>query len=341
MKTLVLIFLLAIPSIFSQTPLTYNVKCPSDKKIKLKDVCAIYETEEKGDYNRTYYIKDECGKNERCKTQINTNYYQCQKTIERLSVGEKCSFDFDCVSNRCRDKKCTEYPSNSYCKAGRYAYNHECYDNLEENGDCTTRGVGCPAGYGCLGKTGKKFNCTKYHSLGQGQEVGAGNEKFCQSGYEKYGYCLKIGQITQECTKEKRECKFKVEGLSNITEITENCVSYYPENDKNKETLVCPYGGVKTALFEKFIERFNKLDFKKINKNEEGATYNNYYYDTQLKVLKETHDYFQQLNIRGFVDKDGNVLKDKKCEYNWYIQWMSSSFIKITSFLLGLLALLF
>ena len=54
------------------------------------------------------------------------------------------------------------------------------------------------------------------------------------------------------------------------------------------------------------------------------------------------YEYATHLKAAGIIDSDGNVIKDKKCEYEFIMKnYLHSNFIKLNTIILALFVLLF
>ena len=95
----------------------------------------------------------------------------------------------------------------------------------------------------------------------------------------------------------------------------------------------CPYGGGKTLVFRKYIDKFNELyDVDKLKKSQyfiEG--YFNEHELTELYIKYKNYEYLRAYEI---IDFEGNVNGLYSCEYDFIWTFIDSNYIKPNFFVI-------
>ena len=358
------ILFISYQKIFSLTqPFLY--KCLKDD-IKIKNLCAIEGVATEEDENSNImtnnylYIKKKCKDKQYCSNTDNSGLYFCFKKLKKRKIGEKCSVNEECYTNKCSmricqgtdfEGDCTDYPNS--CKPGMYCtysniYNKNiCVEYSKKNEKCgyfATLGYEkkCFSGFVCQEKDDNSGDtvCKNWGILEIGKVVT--DEKLCKSGislqdtdYDNKVKCVSVEEDS-ECDESTLICKPQVTGLGVnpdiTTEVSLNCFGGI------NNLYSCPITYGKTEIFEKYIERYNKVyDMEKLQKSQyfvEGS-----FNDRKLSEMYTKYVNYNYLYTYGFIDYDGNAEGLYQCEYDFIWRFLDGKIIKVhlLNFLFGIL----
>lgn len=348
MKKSIILFLflklLILTTEIDEIDIIFKGKC-EDKKAKT-DACLYELLDYDSKKHDKYAIFDKCGKNEYCSDDyysagicIDNNLYETRK------IGKSCNYDQDCETRSCVSNKCTaakegdkcsdiECETGLFCPRG-YLTDPKCtkYAKEGEKPDKTK----CIGGL-AVDNDGK---CAKYGSIEDGKELQSENELLCKSGLyhftEDYKYICDSIDTDPECNESGIKTKGK---WKDGTLIESGCVTK-EDYSGNKIHYHPYYSKLRSKFYEDFLEGYKDLDLDKINSNEK--------YSEWTDGLKSKHKekwilykYATHLKAAGLIDSDGNVIKDKKCEYEFIMKnYLHSNFIKLNTIILALIVLLF
>ena len=341
---------------------TVNYKCPDDKIHLKHDVCAIQEYDNS---DNILYIKKKCGKNKKCllsdsttisRTNKNVIYYQCQTSkLGLLKTGKKCSLDSECITNYCKDKKCStleECIDMTHCGKGKYCYKPNqsstgtCKNYISEGGECDSENW-CGNGLDCH-YTNSKGKCTKLYSLDVGTK-NVYNSELCKTGIissdgNKECVTFSSASIVHDDTENKDYCQAVCKNSNNNDvncEIIEDYINYDDVFTNTDGKVSCTYSKGKFDLVEKMKKRYDKIKLSKLLKKEIDYDYYSFYGDKKYAELKSVYDNYNLLLDRNFIKENGKKNGDKKCEYEFWKSTISSSFVNIyIGFILSLLGIL-
>lgn len=314
-----------------------------DDDLEMSDICGIGR-------DNMIYLGETCRWNQLCsKIESNspTDYYKCQKIVEKRHEGKRCKTDGDCLSGYCGGGECQlkEKCVNNYSceKEGYYCTkSNECKDFKKKNEGCELGDV-CEAGYGCnYFIPGLSYGkCRKYGSLNDGKPASDGI--FCKSGIiDNDGICVSVIQDS--------ECKYKGDNEQYYCSPTvDNGTSYYTiysECEPYKQNPICKVSKLKSSFFEDYIEKYKKMNTKRIMKKTKfrlSDENSRYFYNKNLLKKYFKYYYFEKLRAIGVMNEDGKIEKD--CEFDYYLKHFyetnRSSYIKFLAlFSFGLMSLL-
>lgn len=333
MSQKIISLLLILISLITLTKCNFPyVSC--EKKTKVHNICGVLLPDSFSNNNKMY-LKKNCEEDEICEvSNKETQFSICKKKIKLRDKGERCTFDLDCKGEMC-DGHCYTVGSGEICKnhfscePGYYCKDTggelKCTPLLSENENCKEDDVcepGTICNYPFTDSSGVvSGKCLKIGSLKDGKET---KEAFyCKSGLQYKDSCISISE-DGECNKNGKEytCTLKIIGF-NVTELTLECDNYYTEQ-------VCPFSQLKTKLFEKYVDKLNKIDLNKFNKNDKHRIEgNNTFYlddgDTYTAFIK--YNYYSELRNTGIMDKKGHI--DKNCEFKYILRTSSGNIIKV------------
>ena len=166
--------------------------------------------------------------------------------------------------------------------------------------------------------------------------------ELCKSGislqdtdYDNKVKCVSVEEDS-ECDESTLICKPQVTGLGVnpdiTTEVSLNCFGGI------NNLYSCPITYGKTEIFEKYIERYNKVyDMEKLQKSQyfvEGS-----FNDRKLSEMYTKYVNYNYLYTYGFIDYDGNAEGLYQCEYDFIWRFLDGKIIKVhlLNFLFGIL----
>ena len=336
--------LLIITTEFDKIEIIFKGKC-EDKKAKTGACLYIMPNYDSKNHNK-YAIFDKCGKNEHCDDKYNAGICIDNHFYEKIKIGKSCNYDQDCETGSCVSNKCTAAKEGEKCSViitcelGLYCP----YQNSNEP-KCIklAKEKEKPDKTECIGGLGldKDGKCAKYGSIDDGKELGDGDELLCKSGLshsteDRKTVCDSI-DIEPECNENgiKTKGKWKDGTLIENGCITEedylgNKIHYHPK-----------YSKLMSKFYEDFLEGYKDLDLNKINSNEKYSEWTNGW-KPKTKEKWFLYHYATHLKAAGIIDSDGNVIKDKKCEYEFIMKnnLLHSNFINLNTIILALIVLL-
>ena len=367
MKILIIIALITLIS-YSQSIDEYTTfSCP-DKKVKIgEDVCTVIEyVNDENDntkYYTNYYIKKKsCGKNKECNskgykynkvTKKTDELYTCQKKLRFLKIKKKCNYNAECYTGYCNNGKCAtldECTSNNefVCGPGKYCKFSTASSNT---GTCTAyskEGVEvdinyeecAPGLFSYYDSDKSKSYCKKYFSLDKGVDVSSYGydyhdyQKYCST-YQTYGgKCVEITEVDSSCSIKYDDGKTTIP----VTADDSNTNNLYQIiNGKRR----CLYSTAKKELKDEVVKRYNKIKLDKLLEKE-NCDYEDYLCDKKYAELESVYENYENLLYYGLIKDNGDKNKDKKCEYEFWRSFVSSSYVNICfGFFFTLLGLLF
>ena len=121
---------------------------------------------------------------------------------------------------------------------------------------------------------------------------------------------------------------------------TEQC-SCWTGYDGTKKCLVIDNNYItissfKTKVFRKFIEEYNEIDTKKLEKintedkysSSDNANLDGEKLDWDVYKLMLKYIYSVELHASGTIDDEGEVNEDKECEFEFIIKYLSTGYWK-------------
>ena len=343
MKALILFTLVALISCNGEVYFDATIlKCAEDK-IKIgEDVCVISQDVEDG--RKTYtisYIKKKCGKNQGCSATNFDKYdrksgtyysiYTCQLRFKLLNIGKKCNYNAECYSGFCKNGKCAAYDdgtcnTDENCEPDKYCdyVTEKCVDYIKEGEDCSGSFSLCQPGFLC-DDYGTK-TCKKYYSLGTGDDCYIDYQ--CKSNICYNDKCVEIESVDDKC-------------LVTFNDGTNKKIVSNQTTTANNGELTCNYAMGYKDLIANLIKRYNKVKLNKILENR-NCGYSDDLCDKKYSQLNYVNFFYPLLLHQGIIKENGERNKDKKCEYDFWISTISSSYINVCfEFVFVLLSLLF
>ena len=316
------------------TDFIFKAKCEDNKAKTGSCFYSIYDTKKE---SYEYAIFDKCGKGKKC---IEEGI--CVKYPEKIKNGKSCNYDKDCSSRSCINKKCVAAKEGEKCNGVGCEAGLTCYDDYKND----VRKCAKPAGEGtkpentnCLeglliDNDGK---CAKYGILDDGIELKSGFTQLCKSGlahYNKNKYICDSIDTEPICEKGsvlKTKGKWK-----DGTEIDNggDCLSKTDYNGVEK--IYYRYSKLQSKLYGEFLEAYKDLDLDKIN-SKEGS----FWLSGKVKEKYLLYENAPALEAAGIINSEGEVVDDKKCEYEFMIKHLHSSFIKLKTIIIAMIVLLF
>ena len=323
----------------------FKSKC-EDNKSKT-GACSYNIYDSKG--NLEYALFNKCGKGKRCDDGV------CVENLKYRKYGESCNYDNDCLTNYCKNNKCDVAKENEKCDngivcgSGLYCFRgliseRKCA-KLAKEGTKPDNNVECMAGFG-LDKDGK---CTKYGTLEDGDELGGGDELLCKSGLSHYNTDKK--KVVCDSIKTDPQCKngivTKKGEWNDGTPIDQDGYCDLETDYKGTEIEFYEISKLQSKFYGEFLEDYKDLNLDQINSEDKYASSSNSELIDTNKIKWKTYEkyrlyqYAPGLQAAGILDSEGNVVDDKKCEYDFLIKSLNSGFIKLKTILIALIFLLF
>lgn len=201
---MILSLLVILPAIsletYNNNNLCYQFSCDNSKLSRLYELCVTVYHDKKEiiftgcdsnenlfcNYTSNYYLPERLWTNQTC-YYLNVFTACDEDKISYLETGEKCCYNSECKSNKCKDSYCAGKAPDEYCltheecRPSTYCHLNYC-TRLKNIGDSCESDYECPIGAGCnLNK------CVKIFSLGSGNATS--DKKFCKSNFEIDGIC--------------------------------------------------------------------------------------------------------------------------------------------------------
>jgi len=313
----------------------FEAKC-EDKKSKTGS-CYYSVSDSKKESNE-YAIFDKCGKGKYC----DEGREICIKYPEKIKNGKSCNYDDDCLSGSCINNKCGAAKEGEKCESITCEAGLTCHYDSNGVKKCVKPAkegekpeyTNCIPGL-LIGDDGK---CAKYGILDDGSELKTRNTLLCKSGFAHFDKNGKFicDSISVDPKCEKRNV-LKTKGTwKEGTEIDANsgCIS---ETDYNGvEKVYYSFSKLQSTLYGEFLDAYKDLDLDKIN-SEEGSNW----LSGKVKEKKFLYEKAPALEAAGIINSEGKVVDDKKCEYEFMIKHLHSSFIKLKAIILVMISLLF
>lgn len=302
--------------------------------IEIKNVCGLaVPSSDPTDPNipSNFFAYKVCNRGQHCikvaENNQNIGFYQCVNDINLRKVGKKCTLDFECYSHWCDDGKCKRVAKGEKCFDSAEKIDRECDFGLEcdysdgvcvdmlKEGDLSIN-IGCPGFLGTDPNTGK---CAKFGTVKTGKECYQDESAMCET-----GLCLDTDGTGFKCVDSNKQDNAPWEIFVG-----------------GKKVRVKPDSKLKKKLFEKFLKDYNKEDFSKFyKKDKEGKVeYGFDKWQLRLKFLK--YDYAEELKTIGWIDEDGDIEIEKKCEFIFTMKnVLGSKFIGLSLFYTLLVSLI-
>ena len=344
---ILLIFLKLLIVISSDDDFIFKIKC-EDNKAKT-GACMYYlsNTDSKGNSISKYAIFDKCGKGEYCSFEDEV----CVENLEKRKIGKSCNYDNDCVTGSCVSNKCTANKEGEKCKSSSCERGLECHYESNNSYKCVKlvkEGEKIEASKPhCMNGLGvdKDNKCVKYGTVADKTEIGVSSPKYiCKSGFahlkydEHYNFYKICDSIKTEpvCGENGIKTNGKWSDDKDITDGCDTATDYTGANIYYNSK----YSNLKSKLFADFIDDYKDLDLDNLNTNEKYTSW----LDGMKQKTREKwllYEYANELRAAGIIDSDGKVIKDKKCEYDFLKKQLDSNYIKLSTIILALFALLF
>ena len=324
----------------------FKSKC-EDTKSKT-GACSYDIQDSKGNIEHALFNK--CGKGKRCSNGV------WVENLKYRKYGESCNYDNDCLTKYCKNNKCDVAKENEKCNAGIFCgsglycssfglINERKCAKLTKEGAKPDNNVECMAGFG-VDKDGK---CTKYGTLDDGDELG-GDELLCKSGL--YHYNTDKKKYVCDSIKTEPQCKNGI--VTKKGEWNDGTPIDYDGDCESetdyKGTEIEFYGisKLQSKFYGEFLDFYKDLNLDQINSEDKYASSDNDdLFDTNKIKWKayekyKLYEYAPALQAAGIIDSEGNVVDDKKCEYDYLIKnYLHSGFIKLKTIFIALIFLLF
>jgi len=346
-KYMILLIFLEFVLINSSDQYSFIFKSKCEDTKSKAGACSYDIYDSKG--NLEHAIFNKCGKGKRCDDEV------CVENLKYRKYGESCNYDNDCLTNYCKNNKCDVAKENEkcnydiFCGSGLY-----CFYGLTNEGKCAKlakegtkpdNNVKCMAGFG----VDKDDKCTKYGTLEDGDEIGGGDKLLCKSGLSHYNTDKK--KIVCDSIKTDPQCKNgivtkKGEWIDG-TPIDQDGYCKLETDYKGTEIEFYGISKLQSKFYGEFLEDYKDLNLDQINSEDKYASYSNYNLIDTNKIKWKTYEkyrlyqYAPGLQAAGILDSEGNVVDDKKCEYDFLIKSLNSGFIKLKTILIALIFLLF
>lgn len=349
----------------------FNAKC-ADKKAKWSGACYYHLYEKNSNreiIKNEHAIFDKCGKGKKCNLEEET----CEKDSNsgKREYDKSCNYNKDCLSNLCKNNKCSLLGEGDVCidsldnyiacKAGFacvFVYDSNGITGKNKCVKLIKEGVEPKDNEACMPglEKDKDGKCKKYGSIDVGAEV-VGNDLLCKSGLsgsnkdgnkrvcitlESDPTCNNDGEITSEIKSNEEQIIYPKDSPS------EHCVRI-TDSSGNDKYYFEGYTKLQHKLYEEFLKDYNELDLDKINLDDNyaspgsntgiGALIGKLEWKTRKKYY--LYKYANILKAAGIIDSEGEVVKDKKCEYDFLLKNLNSSFIKLNTIFIAMIALLF
>ena len=332
---------------FGDDDYIFKAKCPDDKT--KTNACFFTNTIISGSSSKTeYLIFKKCGKGEKCDYE-GRGICRDDDRKKKKKNGKSCNYDDDCLCRKCVSNKCTVKKEGEICfsSSGRYSCEAglTCYYSGSGDGKCVklilTDGTKCENSYCGQGLIfGPEQKCRKYGTIEDGAETT--DELLCKSGLsnQKDGktICDRI-ETDPICEDGKVKTAGKWAKGGDIP-VDTTCSSH--EDYNGNDIYYFSKSKLQSKLYEEFLEDYNDLDLEDLNTKDK---YFNMDFEDMLKwkTYKKylLYENAPALQAAKLIDSDGEVVSDKKCEYDFIMKnVLSSSNTKVGLLLLALFALL-
>ena len=328
-----------------------------EKKLKIKDICAISGSTKKylGPdiiYTNYLYLKSHCDKTEKC-YETEEGIFQCGKKILLQKIGDGCAINEECFTGMCSFGRCTSIPNDEdctvenipdnpekVCNPGHWCYEYDILNHLYkcvpfiEEGDYYDELSGKLCKIGMIPYVDETLfeKCTKIGSVEIGKispepimcksgfSLGYENEEIIQDDPSK-NKCFTI-LTDSKCEYSEYDnnyyCKPIVEGLDIFTvELEIMC-------ENINEVYVCPYTKGKENSFMDYISALNAIDINEVY-GDEHKYHLIGYGDNDLSKAYQKYKNYDELYAMGFINDDGSINKDKEDEWEFYWRFNNSN----------------
>lgn len=316
------------------TDFIFKAKCEDNKAKTGQCLYSIHDTK-KDSYE--YAIFDKCGKGKKC---IEEGI--CLKYPDKIKNGKSCNYDEDCSSRSCINKKCVAAKEGEKCDSVGCEPGLTCYiDNKNGVRKCAipakegTKPENTYCMEGLLRDNDDK--CAKYGILDDGSELKTGNEELCKSGlsHRNKDYKTICDSIETDPICEGSVIKTKGKWKDG-TEIGDYDSCDRKTDYNGVEKFYYRNSKLQSKLYGEFLEAYKDLDLDKIN-SKEGS----YWLSGKVNEKYLLYKYAPALEAAGIINSEGKVVNDKKCEYEFMIKHLHSSFIKLKTIIIAMIVLLF
>ena len=324
----------------------FKSKC-EDTKSKA-GACSYDIQDSKGNIEHALFNK--CGKGKKCYKGV------CMESLKYRKYGESCNYDNDCLTNYCKNNKCDVAKENEkcnngifcgtglYCSSSGLINEKKCAKLAKE----TTKADNtyCMAGYA----KDKDDKCTKYGTIEDGDDLEGGDDLLCKSGLSHYNTDKK--KTVCDSIKTDPQCKNGI--VTKKGEWNDGTPIDYDRDCESetdyKGTEIEFYGisKLQSKFYGEFLDFYKDLNLDQINSEDKYASSDNYELIDTNKIKWKAIEKYQLyiyapgLQAVGIIDSEGNVVDDKKCEYDYLIKnYLHSGFIKLKTIFIALIFLLF
>ena len=326
----------------------FKGKC-EDTKSKI-GACMYVLNDYDSKHNDKIALFDKCGKKEKC----NYDYKMCTKVpqIKKRKTDESCNYNEDCISNLCESNKCSVVKGGNNCEGEiQCESGYTCYRSYSTNGisykcvKLAKEGDKADDTY-CMSGLGisKDNKCAKYGTIDHNGEIEYGSsELICKSSYyhqkkdDPNKYICDTIDTEPECDENglKKEGKWSDGSPLYANDCTEN-----EDYTGSKKYYSKKYSKVRAKLFSKFLEDYKDLDLDKLNSDEYESWEDGMKCETKEKW--QLFQYASDLEAAGIINSEGEVIEDKKCEYEFLMKnYLHSNFIRLNVIIIAMFALLF
>ena len=347
-----------------------------EKKLKIKDVCAISGSIKKylGPdiiYYDYLYLKSHCKKKEKC-YETEEGIFQCGEKILLQKIGDDCGINEECFTGLCSFGKCSSISNDDDCTV----------ENIPDNPEKV-----CNPGHWCFeaDPLNHLYKCVSY--IGEGEYYDELNGKLCRFGLEPFvdetlfQKCTKIGSqedgtpspnpimcksgfsvgyendqfIEDDNSKFKcfsvatdsPKCEYledeNVIGDYYCTPIVDGlALSTEPYTKKCNNIngiYVCPITKGKENSFKEYISILNSIDVNGVY-GDEHKYHLIGYGDNDLSKAYQKYIHYDELYAMGFLNDDGSINENKEDEWEFFWRFNCSNFINISIFLYIILYIL-
>ncbi len=300
----------------------------------------VYDDNDPEETKIYVYIKNSCDNDEKCVFYKDDPLGTCTKKPKNyIMPGKICSIDFECTDGKCVNNicrlDCNDCGENQYCYSDIFEENpSKCmnFSKINEIYEFDDEGyehICSPELFGFEGN----LTCQKLGSFDDG-EYADYDFKFCKSGLidEYEGVCISV--INDPICDKEDSIEVDVKGTES-GKAEASCLltidnKYFSSLTKSKTKY----------WKENVLKRYNELNWKKIRKNKnfiyEGIT------DKKFNEYFTIYSNYESFITQNIINEDGEINKNKKCEYKFLWKYLSSNRIKVnfTYILLFLLILI-
>lgn len=325
------------------------VRC--DEKSEVPNVCGLTKKESVTVFNDQYifdvlHLKKNCKDDEICEiSKEGSPFLICKKKIKLQNEGHSCGSNLDCKGSRCSGSSCETLSSGQICtnhftcepgffcrKSGE---DSRCFPIIAEDENCHEDDI-CEPGTICnYPFTNSEGNiegkCINIGWLEDGEETN--DAIYCKSGIQYEGKCVTIIR-DGDCINNGDVYTCHPDLSVDFDTVNLECSSIDGEN-------FCPISLLKIDLFNKYINKFRKINSERfIKKKNHRVEQNNAFYlddgDTYRAFIK--YFYYGELRAAQIMDELGDI--DKECEFKYILSINYGNFIKVNRIMTVLFGIL-